>query len=267
MKPAVPQVLTFSASDPTSGAGMQADALTLAAMSTHPLTVLTGVTAQNTVGVARFESLAGDLISAQLDSLLEDGIRPAAIKIGVLGSAGAIDAVLKAHHAFPEVPIVLDPVLASGRGDDLGQAGLIGRILNDLLPITTLITPNWPEGKQLTGKRANHTVADSLLSRGAGAVLLKGEHQSGQNVVNRLFEKGGGVHEFPTERFAGQFHGSGCTLASACAAGLAHGLSLREAVELGLAFTLASLVAAFPIGKGQLIPDRMHLMQQAGGAT
>lgn len=260
----VPLVLTFSASDPTSGAGLQADVLTIAALGAHPLTVLTGLTAQNTVGVTRFEACTPDWIEAQLQALLEDGIKPSAIKTGVLGSSAAVAAVLKAKALWPGVPLVVDPVRASGRGDAFGGQVLFDRVRNELFPVVDLLTPNWPEAQAFTGATTVDEAGARLLQMGCKAVLLKGEHLDSEAVVNRLYVVDQKVLEIPCERLPGQYHGSGCTLASACAVGLGQGLNAREAVELGLEYTWQALNYGFSVGQGQLIPDRMHLMQHLG---
>jgi hydroxymethylpyrimidine/phosphomethylpyrimidine kinase len=260
----VPLVLTFSASDPTAGAGLQADALTIAALGAHPLTVLTGLTAQNTVGVKRFEPCSADWIEDQLQALVDDGIAPSAIKTGVLGSAAAVSAVLKVKSLWPDVPLVVDPVRASGRGDSFGGQALFDSFRNELFPVVDLLTPNWPEAKAFTGASTVDEAGARLLQMGCKAVLLKGEHLDSGDVVNRLYAVGKKVVEFPCERLPGQYHGSGCTLASACAVGLGQGLSVHEAVELALEYTWQALNYGFVVGKGQLIPDRMHLMQHLG---
>jgi hydroxymethylpyrimidine/phosphomethylpyrimidine kinase len=257
----VPLVLTFSASDPTAGAGLQADALTVSALGAHPLTILTGLTAQNTVGVARFEACSADWIDDQFKTLLDDDIAPSAIKTGVLGSAAAVAVVLKAKNLWPAVPLVVDPVRASGRGDAFGGQLLFDSYRNQLFPVVDLLTPNWPEAQAFTGAHTVGEAAERLLQMGCKAVLLKGEHLDSGDVVNRLYVPGKKVVEFPCERLPGQYHGSGCTLASACAVGLGQGLSVQEAVELALEYTWQALSCGFAVGKGQLIPDRMHLMQ------
>ena len=261
----VPLVLTFSASDPTAGAGLQADALTIAALGAHPLTVLTGLTAQNTVGVKRFEPCSVDWIDDQLHVLLDDGIAPSAIKTGVLGSTAAVAAVLKVKSLWPAVPLVVDPVRASGRGDTFGGQSLFDSFRNELFPVVDLLTPNWPEAQAFTGASTVDEAGARLLQMGCKAVLLKGEHLDSGDVVNRLYVAGNKVVEFPCERLPGQYHGSGCTLASACAVGLGQGLSVNEAVELALEYTWQALNYGFAVGQGQLIPDRMHLMQHLDG--
>lgn len=261
----VPLVLTFSASDPTAGAGLQADALTISALGAHPLTILTGLTAQNTLGVKRFEACSPDWLDDQLQALIDDGVKPGAIKTGVLGSTAAVAAVLKAKALWPGVPLVVDPVRASGRGDSFGEQVLFDCFRNELFPVVDLLTPNWPEAQAFTGASTVDEAGARLLQMGCKSVLLKGEHMESDAVVNRLYVAGQKVVEFPCERLPGQYHGSGCTLASACAVGLGQGLNVQEAVELGLEYTWQALNYGFAVGKGQLIPDRMHLMQHLGG--
>lgn len=264
-----PLVLTFSASDPTAGAGMQADLLTVCAMGAHALTVLTGMTAQNTSGVLRFEPCSAEWVQAQVEGLMADAPHIRAIKSGVLGSVENLQVLLELATSLRNqssggtpLPLVVDPVMASGRGDALGMASVFDAMKTDLLPHVTLLTPNWPEAKALTGKRSTLSAAKSLLDRGCQAVLIKGEHLKSDQVVNRLYLNTGEIFEFPCERLPGQYHGSGCTLASACAAALAQGLGLTEAVDLALGFTWSSLERASKVGPGQLIPDRMHLVHE-----
>ncbi|MDH4396777.1 MAG: hydroxymethylpyrimidine/phosphomethylpyrimidine kinase [Limnobacter sp.] len=258
----LPLVLTFSASDPTAGAGMQADLLTVSAMGAHALTVLTGMTAQNTSGVSRFEPCSADWVQAQVDCLMLDAPRIRAIKAGVLGSVDNLRVLVNVVNQCAQAPLVLDPVMASGRGDALGMPVVFDTMKAELFPHVTLLTPNWPEAKALTGKRTAPSAAKYLLDLGCKAVLIKGEHVKSDNVVNRLYLASGETFDFPCERLPGQYHGSGCTLASACAAALAQGMDLADAVELALGFTWSSLQRALKVGKGQLIPDRMHLMHE-----
>lgn len=263
MKQQVPLVISFAASDPTSGAGSQADVLTLAALGVHPLTVLTGLTAQNSVGVQRFEPLGSTWVRDQLRVLLEDNIQLSAIKAGVLGSVAAVKILSSLKKDHPQVPLVVDPVRASGRGDAFGRAGVWSAMRKELLPLVDLLTPNWPEAQAMTECDTPDEAAQALFSMGCKAILIKGEHHPSEHVVNRLYQAPQqAAIEYPCVRLPEQYHGSGCTLASACAAGLAQGLGLQEAVTLGLEFTWHALKHGFTMGQGQLIPDRLHLMQQ-----
>jgi hydroxymethylpyrimidine/phosphomethylpyrimidine kinase len=245
---APPLVLSFAAADPTGGAGLQADVLTLAALGCHPLSVLTALTVQDTHGVSRMQALDARLVAEQAQCLLDE-LRVAAFKIGVVASAAnaaAIAAILAQH---PRVPVVLDPVLASGRGDPLADAAVLAALREHLLPRTTVLTPNTLEARALGG------VAD-CLARGCKYVLLTGTHADTPEVVNTLYGAAGAVREDRWPRLPGSYHGSGCTLASAIAARLAHGDAVPEAVRAAQDFTWRALERGFRPGSGQHLPWR-----------
>jgi hydroxymethylpyrimidine/phosphomethylpyrimidine kinase len=243
-----PIVLTFAASDPTGGAGLQADLLTLAALGCHPLSVVTGITVQDTRGVESLDAVDAALVERQAAKLLAE-MKVAAFKLGVLGSAANVRAVaaIVAHH--PRVPLVLDPVLASGRGDPLASDAVVDALLDLIVPSATLATPNSIEARRLGGERA-------LLDRGCRYVLLTGTHEKTADVVNTLYDANGKVREDHWPRLPGSYHGSGCTLASACAANLARGLAMGDAVRAAQEFTWQSLSAGFRPADGQFIPWR-----------
>lgn len=243
-----PLVLSFAATDPTGGAGLQADVLTLAALGCHPLSVVTAITVQDTHGVARVEALDAALVAEQAARLLGE-LAVAAFKIGVVASAAnarAIAAVLAAH---PQVPVVLDPVLASGRGDALADGATRLALLEALLPRTTVLTPNAPEAETLGGVSA-------CLARGCRYVLVTGTHSGTPEVVNTLHAAQGVVREDRWPRLAGSYHGSGCTLASAIAARLAHGDAVPEAVRAAQDYTWHALARGFRPALGQHLPRR-----------
>ena len=239
-----PLVLTFAASDPTGGAGLQADLLTIAALGCHPLSVLTAVTVQDTRGVERIEALRAELVTQQAKFLLAESA-VAAFKVGVLGSLENARAVAAVAKKYAVVPLVLDPVLASGRGDPLSSEEAIFT----LVPHATVATPNTLEAKRMGGHQA-------LLERGCRYVLVTGTHDETSEVVNRLYDARGLVREDCWPRLPGGYHGSGCTLASAIASSLAHGRALPQAVREAQEFTWRSLQAAFSSGKGQSTPNR-----------
>lgn len=248
MSSAPPVVLTFAASDPTGGAGLQADVLTLAALGCHPLSVLTGFTVQDTHGVERLEALDARSVAEQARRVLDD-IPVQAFKLGVLASAQNALAVAEVLAAHPRVPVVLDPVLASGRGDELAGAELIAALCRSIVPRATVATPNTIEARRLGG-------AARLLELGCRYVLVTGTHAEGEDVVNVLHDCGGVVREDRWKRLPESYHGSGCTLASAIAASLARGQDVPDAVREAQAFTWQALSAAFRPGAGQLIPQR-----------
>jgi len=244
----LPFVLTFAASDPTGGAGLQADLLTLAALGCHPLSVVTALTVQDTRGVYSIDAVEASLVERQAAALLAE-MKVSAFKLGVLGSEANARAVAAIVASHPRVPLVVDPVLASGRGDPLASGALIATLLELLMPRATLATPNSVEARRLGGERA-------LLDRGCRYVLVTGTHEKTNDVVNTLYDAGGKVREDRWPRLAGSYHGSGCTLASACAANLAHGLAIGDAVRAAEEFTWQSLSAAFRPADGQFIPRR-----------
>lgn len=258
MSSSPPMVLAFAASDPTGGAGLQADLLTLASLGCHPLSVLTGLTVQDTRGVEGLLAIEPAWVERQARCVLED-MPVAAFKLGVLGSArnAQVIAAILAEH--PRTPVVLDPVLASGRGDTLADAETMQVLRSALLPRTTLLTPNSLEARRLAGAAPDADLAEcarELTKLGCKYVLVTGTHETGAEVVNTLYDARGAVREDRWQRLPGSFHGSGCTLASALAALLARGLEVEKAVRQAQDYTWQSLAAGFSPGKGQHLPDR-----------
>jgi hydroxymethylpyrimidine/phosphomethylpyrimidine kinase len=258
----LPVVLTFAASDPTGGAGMQADILTLTSMGCHALSVLTAVTVQDTVGVEDYFPLDTDWIVDQARCVLED-MPVAAFKVGMLGSLEAIAAVAAIVADYPDVPLILDPVLTSGRGDALSTDDMRAAMMDMLIPQTTIITPNSVEARRLVEDELDgeadtlDVCARHLLATGCEYVLITGTHEDTSEVINTLYDTTGVLRADAWVRLAGSYHGSGCTLASAIAATLAHNMPIAEAVREAQAFTYESLRAGFRPGMGQYIPDRL----------
>lgn len=250
-----PIVLTFAGSDPTGGAGLQADVLTLASMGCHPVSVLTALTVQDTHGVASFEALDATRVRMQAERLLAD-MRVAAFKLGVLGSGANAAAVAAIVAAYPDVPVVLDPVLASGRGDTLADEDVVAALRSHVMPQSTVVTPNSLEARRIGGRSALAECARVFVECGSEYVLITGAHEPGSEVINTLYDSGGVVREDRWPRLPGSFHGSGCTLAAAIAAALAHGLALPEAARDAQEFTWQTLASGFRPGAGQAIPDR-----------
>lgn len=257
-----PIVLVFAASDPSGGAGIQADIMTLSSMGCHPLSVITAVTVQDSAGVEEVVPMDADLVMDQARVLLED-MPVAAFKLGMLGSVENIASIAEIVSDYPDVPLVLDPVMASGRGDELASDEMISALRELLLPQTTILTPNSLEARRLAQDDANDDddpdlaeCARRLIGGGAEFVLVTGTHEQTPQVVNTLFSERGVVRSDSWERLPGSYHGSGCTLASAIAANLANGLDIADAVRDAQDYTWQALANGFRPGMGQYIPDR-----------
>jgi len=256
-----PLVLSFAASDPSGGAGIQADLLTLASMGCHPLSVITAITVQDTLGVEALQPIDSDWVSDQARCLLED-MPVDAFKIGALGSVENIAAIAEILADYPDVPLVLDPVLASGRGDELATEEMLHALKELLIPQTTIVTPNSMEARRLAAgddeeEPSLAVCAERLIGAGAEFVLITGTHEPMPQVINTLYGKSGVVRSDSWQRLPGSYHGSGCTLASAIAATLANGLELPEAVREAQDYTWHALQKAYRPGMGQHLPDRL----------
>ena len=258
-----PIVLVFAATDPSGGAGLQADIMTLASMGCHPLSVVTAVTIQDTMGVDGVNAIDAEWVADQARCVLED-IPVAAFKLGLLGSVEQIAAIAEVVSDYPEVPLILDPVLASGRGDELVSEEMVIALKELLVPQTTILTPNTLEVRRLAADDPEEGEALDLaecarrvIASGCEYVLVTGTHENTAQVVNTLYGQEGVVRSDAWHRLPGSYHGSGCTLASAIAATIANGLEISDAVKDAQEYTWQTLKAAFRPGMGQHIPDRL----------
>ena len=254
-------MLAFAATDPSGGAGLQADMLTLASMGCHPLSVVTAVTIQDTMGVEEVMALDAEWVADQARCVLED-MPVAAFKVGMVGSIENIAAIAEVVSDYPEIPLILDPVLASGRGDELVTDEMIVALRELLVPQCTIITPNSIEARRLTQEEGEEDLdlaecARRLLASGCEYVLITGTHENTSQVINTLYGQEGVMRSESWERLPGSYHGSGCTLASAIAATIANGLNISDAVQDAQEYTWQTLKAAFRPGMGQHIPDRL----------
>lgn len=254
-RPKRPIVLCLSGHDPSGGAGLQADIETLHSNGLHACTIATALTVQNTQGVRSFRPADPSYFREQAECLLND-IRPDAVKIGMIGSAEMATVIADILQSLSNVPVVIDPVLGGNAGGSLSQENLLDVLRQQLLPRCTLLTPNTIELERVSGRQNTIDAMKELSLMGARQVLVTGGHLPGDEIVNSLWIEGSLVQEYRQQRLPGEFHGSGCTLASSCAAGLARGLSIAEAVEAGLRYTAHSISAAISVGKGQFLPWR-----------
>ncbi|MGB4924458.1 MAG: hydroxymethylpyrimidine/phosphomethylpyrimidine kinase [Candidatus Nitrotoga sp.] len=258
-----PIVLAFGATDPSGGAGLQADILTIASMGCHPLSVVTAVTVQDTSGVDDILPIDAEWVSDQARAVLED-MPVAAFKIGLLGSVENIAEIAEVISDYPDIPLVFDPVLASGRGDELADEDMLDALRELLLPQTTILTPNSIEARRLIQDEDNDEdnpdlteCAKRIVQLGCEYVLVTGTHEHTPKVINTLYGENGVIRSDSWTRLPGIYHGSGCTLASAIASLLANGLPINEAVKEAQEFTWKALQYAFRPGMGQHIPDRL----------
>ncbi len=269
-----PCVLVFAGLDPSGGAGIQADSQAIAAMGAHALPIVTTLTVQDNDRVYGITPVDPRIVQQQIVALINK-IDVAAIKIGIVGSAAIAELIASCINTLrennPQLPVVLDPVLASGHGDDLTKEDSI-QIIAPLRKLATLITPNTLEAQKLTHKFTHQLTEQhtseiqtieqqaDLLMQDTPHVLIKGGHAQDANVINRWFSQ---AHQrsWSWTRLEGEFHGSGCTLASAIAAGLAQGWIMETSLEKAQTYTQQALESAFAIAAGQLIPQRTHSEQ------
>ena len=273
MSEKLPNVMTFSATDPTSGAGLQADVLTIASLGCYPLSIVTGVSVQDTIGVRGLTAINAQLVNDQTRTILED-MEISVFKCGLLGSLENIKIIAEITEDYPEIPLIIDPVLASGRGDDLVNMEMMKAMLELLFPKSYLITPNSHEARKMVIKDNENfedvsidLCAERLKLLGCKNILITGADETTDKVINNLYESSGESNPFYWDRLPGVYHGSGCTLASAISAYLALGFNLNKAVEQAQIYTWESLKNSSKPGKGQYIPDRLYeMMEEKGNA-
>ena len=230
-----PRVLSIAGSDSGGGAGIQADLKTLSALGCYGMTAITAITAQNTQGVRAIHGVPPDVLQAQIDAVIED-IGADAVKIGMLHAPEVVRVVAQAIRRHGLKNVVLDPVMVATSGDKLTTQETVDVLVRELFPLACVITPNLDEAELLLGHKiegidALEPAAHELLALGAKAVLLKGGHLPGDQVVDVLVQPGQACLRLASARIASKnVHGTGCTLSSAIAAHLALGLDLAQAV-------------------------------------
>ena len=265
----MPSAMTIAGSDSGGGAGVQADLKTFAALEVYGTSVLTAITAQNTVAVTAVHEIPTDVIQAQIEAVVSD-IGLDAMKTGMLSSSTIIQCVTEslkdAESKYPDVPglkrLVVDPVMVAKSGDSLLREEAVGALRELLLPMAAVVTPNIPEAETLTGLTIVtdddiHKAAEAIVCMGAASVVVKGGHREGP--ATDLYYNGRDFREFTAPRFdTVNTHGTGCTFASAVAAGLAKGLQTEDAVGRAKEFVTEAIRSSFPIGQGHGPLNHFH---------
>ena len=247
------RAMAIAGSDSGGGAGIQADLKTFAALGVYGTSVVTAVTAQNTLGVTAVHHIPTQTIAAQIDAVLTD-IGANAVKTGMLASSSIIECVVSQVRRHSVQWLVVDPVMVAKSGDPLLEESAVDTLRSQLVPAASVITPNIPEAEALTGIQISsdfeaRRAAEELVRMGAKSVVLKGGHREGPAVD--LFHDGTQWREFTSDRIAtSNTHGTGCTFASAIAAGLARGLGLLDSVAMAKDYVTEAIRSSFPVGHG-----------------
>lgn len=250
-----PCVLTIAGSDSGGGAGIQADLKAIAAFGVHGASAIAAITAQNSRAVTAVLTLPNEIVEKQIDTVFED-LKPSVVKLGMLGTAAVVELVASKLEQWKPGAIVLDPVMIAASGARLLEEEAIEAVRSRLLPLATVVTPNWMEAGALInasprGLEDVQRIAISFQRLGARAVLIKGGHVPTDPVVDTLFD-GSEYHEFTHPRIRdAEGHGTGCTLASAIAAGLALGHSLRDACDAAVQFVHKALAGRYAVGSSK----------------
>lgn len=250
-----PQVLVLSGLDPSGGAGIQADIQAITALGCHPLPILTCLTVQDTRNVYNSAPVDAELIREQL-ACLEEDTPIHAIKTGALGNADVVAVVMGFLARHPDIPLIVDPVIKAAGGGELADQALVSRMRDGLFAYAEVITPN---GEELLLLGEEETEADSakrLLTGGCKTVLATGGHGTGDHITNTLYYSNGSNRSWDIPRHGGEYHGTGCTLAAAIAAGRAAGLDLEAAIAQAQVFVSGAIARALQVGRGQPVPDR-----------
>lgn len=257
----VPVVMVFSGNDPSGGAGTQADIEALASHGCHTAPVVTALTIQDTQELMGYTPLDNTLIVEQARAVLED-MPVAAFKIGLLGSVEVVEGIHTLLTDYPNLPVVLDPVLTSGSGAELADAEVLEAMTSLLLPLTTVLTPNSLEARTLAPEGDSlDACAMALLEKGVEFVLVTGTHENTPEVTNSFYGNHRLLETFTWNRLPGSYHGSGCTLASSIAGLLAQGLEPFSAVHEAQEYTWETLKHGYRLGMGQYLPNRLFWAQ------
>lgn len=256
MQSTPPIVLAFSGHDPSGGAGIQADIEAASSLGSQVASVVTALTVQDTQGVSKVQAVDPILVNEQARAILED-MPVKAFKLGLLGSIENIEVVHEILHQYHDIPVVLDPIIKAGDGSRLTNKDMTLAFSDLLFPLTTIVTPNSNEAIWLAPEADNlDACAQELMDDGCDYVLITGTHESTKDVINSLYHEHRKIEDFYWQRLSHEYHGSGCTLASAIASLLAQGLDMFNAVNEAQAYTWEALSAGQQLGLGQYHPDR-----------
>jgi hydroxymethylpyrimidine/phosphomethylpyrimidine kinase len=267
----LPRAMTIAGSDSGAGAGIQADLKTFAAMGVYGTSVITAVTAQNTTGVAGWLAMPPELVEQQVDAVLPD-IGADAVKTGMLANAGIVRLVSDKVREYGVERLVVDPVMVARGGDRLLEDDAVAALASELVPLALVITPNVGEAEVLTRGRIEtwddmRAAARQIVEMGARSVVVKGGHFEAGESSTDIFFDGREYREFSAQRIATpNTHGTGCTFASAIAAGLAKGLGTVDAVALAKSYVTLAIQHAYPVGQGHGPVHHFYRYWQPSGA-
>ncbi|MFL1483015.1 hydroxymethylpyrimidine/phosphomethylpyrimidine kinase [Marinobacter sp. LN3S78] len=247
--------MIVSGLDPSGGAGLQADIQAVTALGAHPLPMLSCLTVQDTRNVYNAAPVDADLVRQQLECLAGD-CRIDAVKTGAMGNADVVGVLADFLDQHPDVPLVVDPVIKAAGGGDLADEALLEAMKTRLFTRADVITPNGIELAQLGASDDEETAANALIRQGCAGILATGGHGTGPSITNALYRPSQPVRSWQIARVGGEYHGTGCTLAAAIAAGRAQGLPLEDAIEQAQRFVAGAINHALRVGNGQPVPDR-----------
>jgi len=252
-------LLCIGGHDPSGGAGIQADAEAARAAGVHACSVVSCLTSQDTCGISGLWPQKAEQVENQCHRILADS-PVGALKIGILGDSRVVRILCDLANEHPELPLILDPVLATGNGQQIADAALLNKMRNNLLEHCTLVTPNLPEAQTLSSFKEPDGCAHRLLKTGCSWVLITGTHAPGDEVINQLYGHDGSHRQWSWPRLPGEYHGSGCTLASAIAARIVLGMDIQDAAAEAQSYTWESLSRARRTGRCRLTPNRLFAL-------
>lgn len=247
-------VLVIGGHDPSGGAGIQADIESITHAGCQAISIITCLTTQNTSAVFDIIPQDPQTFRKQI-RIIKDDLNFDACKIGMIGDVKLVEIICD-ELSNMDIPVILDPIIHSGSGTTLADTQVCHALIEQMLPLTTLITPNSEEARTLSNQNDLTAAASSLLEYGAGAVLITGTHEESDDVINTLYLKNNATCKFKWQRLPGIYHGSGCTLTSSIAAQLALGNDLKTAVETAQEYTWNTLQHGIKSGLGQIHPNR-----------